>query len=72
MKILAGVVVDGRIITEGDLPDGTEVTVLAEGGEETFQVSAEMEQELLESIAEADRGELVDGFQLLRGLGKTD
>lgn len=63
---------DGRIVTEGEhLPDGTEVTVLTGGGEETFEVSPELEQELLESIAQADRGEFVDGFELLRELGKT-
>jgi len=41
-------------------------------GSETFQVSAAVKRQLLESIAQADRGEFVDGEQLLAELDAAD
>jgi predicted transcriptional regulator len=41
-------------------------------GNETFQVSPAEKQQLLESIAEADRGEFVDGEQILAELDAAD
>ncbi len=38
------------------LPEGAVVTVLAREADETFEVPPELEAELLESIAQADRG----------------
>lgn len=51
---------------EGEpLADGTLVTVLSREADETFELDAEAEAELLESLAEADRGELIPAEQVL-------
>lgn len=51
---------------EGEpLPEGAIVTVLAREGEETFELGPVDEAELLESIAEADRGELISADDVL-------
>ena len=39
-----------------------------ERGDATFELDAEAEAELLESIAEADRGELIPAEEVLRKL----
>lgn len=52
-------------IDSKDLPDGTTVTVLAHEGNETFELNATQEAELLAAIAEAERGELVSASELL-------
>jgi len=66
MQITSGKVVDGRVELEAELPEGTEVTVLARDSEETFEVDAELEAVLLESIAQGQRGERVSAEDLLR------
>ena len=69
MVITSGRVVAGKIVVEGDpLPDGAVVTILAREGDETFELDALMEAELLESLAEADRGEIVSSEEVLRAL----
>ena len=52
-------------IDSKDLPDGTTVTLLAQEGDETFELDAAKESELLAAIAEAERGELVRASELL-------
>lgn len=66
MQITSGKVVDGRVELEAELPEGTEVTVLAGDSEETFEVDAELEAVLLESIAQGQRGERISAEELLR------
>lgn len=66
MQITSGRVVDGRVELEGELPEGTEVTVLARDSEETFEVDPELEAVLLESIAQGQRGERISAEELLR------
>ena len=69
MQITVGTVVGGKIVVEGDpLPEGTVVTILARDADETFEVPADLEAELLESIAEADRGETISAEELLQRL----
>lgn len=69
MRIAPGVVVSGQVIVEGEpLPEGLLVTVLAREADESFELDAEQEAELLESIAEADRGELIPADEVLRKL----
>jgi hypothetical protein len=52
-----GKVVKGRVVLEGDpLPEGASVTVIVGDGEQAFELSPEEEEQLLESIAEADAG----------------
>lgn len=69
MRIASGKVVAGHIVIEGDeLPEGAVVTVLAREGDETFELDAAAEAELLESIAEADRGQLIPAADVLHML----
>jgi hypothetical protein len=69
MVITSGRVVAGKIVVEGDpLPEGVVVTILAREGDETFELDAAMEAELLESLAEAKRGDTVPADEVLRDL----
>ena len=68
MRITKGKVVSGQIVVEGEsLAEGSVVTVLV-SDERTFTLSDEDEAALLEAIAEADRGELLDADDVLRRL----
>ena len=72
MKIITGKVVAGRIVIEGEpLEEGSTVTVLAQERDETFVLDADAEASLLAAIAEADRGEVITGEQLLSRLTTT-
>jgi len=66
MQVSSGKVVDGQVVVEGDLPEGAEVMLLTLDGEETFEVGAELEAILLESIAQGERGETISAEELLR------
>ena len=66
MQVSSGKVVDGHVVVEGDLPEGAEVMLLTLDGEETFEVDAELEAILLESIAQGERGETMSAEELLR------
>ncbi len=72
MKLATGKVVQGKVVIEGEaLPEGTVVTVLAVEDAETFEVPAELEAELAESLAQAARGETIpvtDALARVRGL----
>jgi hypothetical protein len=69
MQLTTGTVVGGKIVMAGDpLPDGLVVTILARESHETFEVPADLEAELQESIAQADRGDTVPADQVLRRL----
>lgn len=69
MVVTSGVVVEGKIVVDGDpLPEGTRVTVLTREADETFILDATAEAELLASIAEADRGDLVPATEVLKAL----
>jgi hypothetical protein len=69
MKIATGTVVDGKVVVEGEtLAEGSTVSVLLREDDETIELTFEEEQELLESIAEIERGEFISGEQLLERL----
>jgi hypothetical protein len=57
MRIAPGKVVDGRVELDGELPEGTAVTVLAPEGDETFEADPETEKMLLQAIEQANRGQ---------------
>ncbi len=65
MQITSGKVVNGRVVVEADLPEGADVTLIALDGEETFEVTPELEAILLESIAQGERGETISAEELL-------
>lgn len=63
----------GHIVVEGEpLPDGAVVTVLARDVDESFALDASAEQELLLSLAEADRGDLIPAEEVLRIFREPD
>lgn len=70
MKVLTARVIDGRLdVPEGSFQEGATVTLLVpEGEEEGFRLSSEDQAQLLEAMAQADRGEVVDGWKLLDSL----
>ena len=69
MRITSGRVVSGKIVVEGEpLPEGAVVTILTREADDTFEVPPELEAELLESIAQADRGETITADELLERL----
>jgi len=69
MQLATGTVVGGKVVVEGDpLPEGAVVTILAREADETFEVPPELEAELLESIAQADRGETISAEEMLERL----
>ena len=71
MQPATGTVVGGKVIVEGEpLPEGTVATILAREADEAFEVPPELEADLLESIAEADRGEAISADALFKRLRK--
>jgi hypothetical protein len=68
MRVASGKVVRGQIIYEGELPDGADVTLIADDHEVVFEVDAELKAVLLQAIGECDRGEKISAAELLREL----
>ena len=69
MKVATGKVVEGKVVVDGvALEEGSLVTVLTREAEGTFELSPGEEAELLLSIAEADRGEMFSGEEVLESL----
>ena len=69
MQLTTGTVVDGKVVVAGDpLPEGAVVAILAREADETFEVPPELEAELLESIAQANRGETISAAEMLERL----
>ena len=65
MQPATGTVVGGKVIVEGEpLHEGTVATILPREADEIFEVPPELEADLLESIAEADRGEAISADAL--------
>lgn len=65
MQIATGTIVAGKVVVEDlTLREGAAVTVLADESEVAVCLSSEEEAELLEAIAEADRGETISIDQL--------
>ena len=72
MQLATGTVVGGKIVVVGEpLPEGTVVTILAREAHEIFEVPPELEAELLESIAQSDRGETTSADEVLRRLRRV-
>jgi hypothetical protein len=72
MLITTGKVNNGVVrVDSKDLPDGTTVTLLVPEGDETFELDASQERELLAAIAEADRGELISATEVLKQIRQS-
>jgi hypothetical protein len=71
MRVASGKVVAGKVVIDGTpFEDGASVTVIAPEDSETFELSPKDEAALLSAIAEAKRGDVVDGAELLVKLGR--
>ena len=70
MQVFSARVRGGAIVPEEGvtLPEGARVTVIADDETQAFDVSPQEERELLEAIAEAERGETVRAGDLLERL----
>jgi len=70
MQVFSARVRDGAIVPEDGvtLPEGTTVTVIADGDDQPFEATPEEESELLEAIAGVERGETVRAADLLERL----
>ncbi|MCC6246740.1 MAG: hypothetical protein IT499_03115 [Rubrivivax sp.] len=72
MGIATGTVVGGKVHLEGlTLPEGATVTVLTRAPGRGVVLSAEEEAELLESLAQAERGETIAPDELFARLGRN-
>jgi hypothetical protein len=73
VKIATGTVTHGTIVVDDEsFSEGEKVTIIGHGDHEPFQVSPEEKRLLLESIAQADRGEFVDADELLAELDESN
>lgn len=68
MRLVAGKVEGGRVVVEEPLPEGVEVAVVAPDGEEGFDLDESQVRALMDSLEEADRGELVPAEQVIEAL----
>lgn len=69
MRIITGRVVDGKVVVEdGHLEEGSLVTIVAPDTEASFVASAAEEQQLIESLAQCERGETITAEQLFARL----
>jgi hypothetical protein len=72
MQVFTAPVKGGAIVPdEGiELPEGSRVTVIADEREAPVELTPEQEAELAESIAEADRGDVISAAEVLRRLSR--
>jgi hypothetical protein len=69
MRVTTGTIRKGKVeLEEKDLPEGTTVTVLVPDAGDTFEVTPEEKAKLLAAIREVERGEVEDGWELLRSI----
>lgn len=69
MKILTARFAEGRLdLPEGSVHEGDVVTLLVPEDEQGFTLTPEEHARLEASVAQAERGELIDGWQLLEEL----
>jgi hypothetical protein len=60
MRVASGYVVHGKVeLEENELPEGAAVAVIFPEDEDSFEVDAELEGVLLESLAQCERGETI-------------
>lgn len=69
MKLLSGKIVDGKVeIPAGMAAEGDRVMVLAPATDSVPRLTAEQQQELLDSMEQIRAGQSVDGDELLQEL----
>jgi hypothetical protein len=70
VQVFSARVRGGAIVPDDgvSLPEGSQVTVIADDESQAFEATPEEERELLEAIGEAERGETVRAADLLERL----
>ena len=69
MKVLTARYAEGRLdLPAGSVQEGQVVTLLVSEDPAGFLLTADERSQLLASIAQAERGEVVDGWELLDDL----
>jgi hypothetical protein len=69
MKVLSARVVNGHLdLPEGTLEEGATVTLLVSEVEGDDELTSDQRRELAQALAEADRGEGIDGWRFLSEL----
>jgi dihydroxyacetone kinase-like predicted kinase len=69
MQIASGIIVGGKVVVEGlSLPEGTVVTVLAQGDEVAVKLAPKQEADLMDALDEADREEGISAEELFARL----
>jgi hypothetical protein len=69
--VATGIVVGGKVVVEGlELTEGETVVILTRELEEEVHLSLQEEADLLEAIAEADRGETISAEELFARLDR--
>ncbi|OIO60501.1 MAG: hypothetical protein COX57_07200 [Alphaproteobacteria bacterium CG_4_10_14_0_2_um_filter_63_37] len=72
MQIATGKVVGGKVVVEGlSLSEGEVVTIISHEDESAITLSPAEEAELLEAIAEAERGDTISAEELLARLRRA-
>jgi hypothetical protein len=66
MKVVTGIVVNGKIEVPPDIEEGSLVAVLAPGQGEPFALSPSQEEELGRAFDEIRDGKFVDGWALVQ------
>lgn len=71
MKLLAGTVKEGKVVISGaSLPEGTMVAIYAPEPDGPVRLPANLQEELEDAIAEADREEGISAEELFAQLEK--
>jgi hypothetical protein len=71
MQVATGTVVGGKVVVEGlVLAEGETVVVLTQESEGEVLLSADEEEELLEAMAEAERGDTISADELFARLDR--
>ena len=72
MQVFTARVKDGTIVPDPgvELPEGAGVTVIAGEIAPPAELTGEQEAELAESVAEAERGDVISADELLRRLAR--
>ncbi|MFT5154725.1 MAG: hypothetical protein ACI841_004733 [Planctomycetota bacterium] len=73
MQVASGTVIGGKVVVEGlSLPEGTTVTVLAQGDEAVVKLPPQEEADLLAALDEADREEGIPAEEFFERLRRFD
>jgi len=72
LQIASGTIVGGKVVVGGlSLPEGTVVTVLAQGDEVAVRLPPQQEAELFDALEEADREEGISAEEVFTRLRRS-